>query len=136
MVKVLDPKVLDAAKSHLQGNGYNESVIQSFESELKSKTPIAYQTESGVFEYRNHPVLSFIDPSKSYQEIQVEGQTYLILTGQKIPAGPRKFEESRGLVIRDYQEYLEETLVAKLKSKYPVVINPSIKEETYLALNQ
>ena len=136
MVKIIDPKGLEAAKSHLQGNGYNETIVQSFENQIKSKSPLAYQTESGVFEFRNHPVLNFIDPSKSYQEIKAEGFTYLILTGKRTPAGPRKFEESRGLVIRDYQEYLEETLVSKLKSKYPVVINPSIKEEAYLALNQ
>lgn len=136
VVKILDPKGLDAAKSHLQGNGFNETIIRSFENQIQAKTPLAYQTESGIFEYRNHPVLSLIDTSKSYQEIKADGHTYLILTGQKFPAGPRKFEESRGLVIRDYQEYLEETLVSKLKSKYPVVINSSIKEETYLALNQ
>ena len=136
VVKILDPKGLEGAKSSLQGNGYNESIVQSFESEIKSKSPLAYQTESGVFEFRNHPVLSLIDPSKSYQEVQSEGHTYLVLTGQKFPAGPRKFEESRGLVIRDYQQYLEESLLSKLKAKYPVVINASIKEETYLALNQ
>ena len=136
LVKILDPNSLDAAKAHLAGNGYNESIIQSFESQLKSKSPLAFQTESGVYEYRNHPVLSNLDLNQSFQEIKADGATYLVLTGQKIPAGPRKFEESRGLVIRDYQKHLEETLVAKLKSKYPVVINPSIKEETYLALNQ
>jgi peptidyl-prolyl cis-trans isomerase SurA len=136
IVKVLDPKQLERAKTSLQGNGYNESVINSFESQVKANTPLSFQTESGIFENKNHPVLSRLDPKNNFQEILYQNQTYLVLTGQKFPAGPRKFEESRGLVIRDYQEHLDELLTTKLKSKYPVQINPNVKEETYLALNQ
>lgn len=136
IVKVIDSQQLESAKNMLQNQGYNESTITSFESQAASNNPLAFQTESGVFEINAHPVLSLIDRNKSFQEIVSENQTYLVLTGQKFPAGPRKFEESRGLVIRDYQQYLDETLISKLKSKYPVQVNPTIKEETYLALNQ
>jgi peptidyl-prolyl cis-trans isomerase SurA len=40
------------------------------------------------------------------------------------PAGmQRSFEEARGLVINDYQAYLEEEWIKELKKKYPVKIN-------------
>ncbi|TDQ13735.1 peptidyl-prolyl cis-trans isomerase SurA [Algoriphagus boseongensis] len=136
IVKVIDSQQLESAKNMLQNQGYNESIINSFESQAAANNPLAFQTESGVFEINEHPVLSLMDRNKTFQEIVFENQTYLVLTGQKFPAGPRKFEESRGLVIRDYQQYLDETLISKLKSKYPVQVNPTIKEETYLALNQ
>lgn len=136
VVKVLDPAHAEAARKSLQDNGYSQEVIQKFEADYKANATLAYQTESGVFEYADHPVLSKIDPMLSYQEVQLDGSLYLILIGQKIPAGSRKFEESRGLVVRDYQEYLDKNLIESLKTKYPVQINPQIKEEAFLALNQ
>jgi peptidyl-prolyl cis-trans isomerase SurA len=136
LVKVLDPSQAENARKKLQGNGYNQTLIEGFEADYQANSPLAYQTEWGVFEYPDHPVLSKIDTQLSYQEIQSDGSLYLVLTGQKIPAGPRKFEESRGLVIRDYQEYLDQSLTESLKSKYPIQINPQVKEETFLALNQ
>lgn len=136
VVKVIDSKQLETAKSALRGNGYNEANIRAFETGPKVAHPLAFQTEAGIFEYKDHPILSLADINLNFQEVVIEGETHLILLGQKFPTGPRKFEESRGLVIRDYQEYLDQTLEAKLKSKYPVVVNPNVKEETYLALNQ
>jgi peptidyl-prolyl cis-trans isomerase SurA len=38
----------------------------------------------------------------------------------------RSFEEARGLVINDYQNYLEDQWVAELKSKYPVKVNETV----------
>jgi peptidyl-prolyl cis-trans isomerase SurA len=136
IVKVLDQSQADKARKALQGNGYKPELVQQFEADYKANATLAYQTESGVFEYQDHEVLSKIDLQKPYQEIQHNEALYLVLTGQKFPAGPRKFEESRGLVVRDYQEYLDQTLTATLKSKYPIQINPQVKEETFLALNQ
>lgn len=136
VVQVLDPAQLENARKAIQGKGYNQAVIQDFEANYKANNSLAFQTESGLFEYADHPVLSKIDPQLAYQEIQADGALYLVVTGQKLPAEPRKFEESRGLVIRDYQEHLDNTLIGSLKSKYPVQIDSQVKEETFLALNQ
>lgn len=46
---------------------------------------------------------------------------------KRYPAGQqRSFDESRGLVINDYQTYLEEQWVALLKKKYPVKVNEKV----------
>lgn len=39
---------------------------------------------------------------------------------------PRSFEEAKGLVINDYQNYLEEEWLKKLKEKYPVKVNEKV----------
>lgn len=39
---------------------------------------------------------------------------------------PRSFAEAKGLVINDYQNVVEDKWVAKLKKKYPVVINQAV----------
>jgi peptidyl-prolyl cis-trans isomerase SurA len=38
----------------------------------------------------------------------------------------RNFEDARGYVINDYQQYLENAWVAELRKKYPVVINEAV----------
>jgi peptidyl-prolyl cis-trans isomerase SurA len=136
LVKVLDRNQLENARKSIRGNGYNQELIRDFEANYKANTPLAFQTESGIFEYGDHGILSKINLETPYQEIEVDGILYLVILGQKYSAEPKKFEESRGLVIRDYQEHLDKTLIQALKSKYPIQINPRVKEEAFLALNQ
>jgi len=136
IVKVLDQSQLENARKSLSGNGYNQTMIQAFNANYQANSPLAYQTESGTFEYADHQVLSKVNLEQTYQEIEVEDTLYLVILGQKFPEEARKFEESRGLVIRDYQAYLDQTLIQSLKSKYPIQINPQVKEEAFLALNQ
>ena len=38
----------------------------------------------------------------------------------------RSFEEARGLVINEYQAFLEEKWISELKKKYPVKINEEV----------
>lgn len=136
IIRVLDKTQLESSRKMLENSGYNPLVIENFESQLKANHPLAFQTESGIIEYETHPVLSKADLSKSYQEIQIDGNSFQILLGEKYPAGPRKFEESRGLVIRDYQEYLDQNLTSTLKRKYPVQVNANVKEEAFLSINR
>jgi peptidyl-prolyl cis-trans isomerase SurA len=60
----------------------------------------------------------------------------VIVLGKKFQEEPRKFEESRGLIIRDYQEFLEKNLNEKLKLKYPIQINNTVKEDAFFNLNK
>jgi peptidyl-prolyl cis-trans isomerase SurA len=136
LVRVIDLAKLPDARRIFQSSGFNPSVFQSFESAYKANSPLAYTTEKGIFEYQDHPIISKLNLDLTYQEISLEGSTYLVVLGNKIPAGSRKFEESRGLVIRDYQEFLEKSLNEKLKAKFPVEVNQSVKEQTFVILNK
>ncbi len=136
IVRVIDQTKLETARKALQNSGFNPTSFQNFESSYKTNSPLAFTSESGTFEYQDHPVLSKVNLELPYQEIMVDGSTYLVNLGQKIPSGPREFEESRGLVIRDYQDYLEKTLTQILKGKYPIQVNNTVKEEAFVALNQ
>ncbi|MCE2707233.1 MAG: peptidylprolyl isomerase [Bacteroidota bacterium] len=132
LIKVEDNSKLESARKYLQFKNLEASTLSGFEAAF----PEGFSIESGNFEYEDHPLLSFVDLNKPYQELSQEGNTYLILLGKTSPAGPRLFEESRGLVIRDYQDFLEKSLVDRLLAKYPVVINSVVKEKAFQDLNQ
>lgn len=136
IVKVLDMTQLDAARKLLKEKPLSEELISSFESSYQSTNSLAFQTETGNIEYSENPVLSEADLNVTYQELEVNGQLHIVILGEKTNPGPKKFEETRGLVIRDYQEYLDKSLVESLRKKYPVKINLKAKEETFIALNQ
>jgi peptidyl-prolyl cis-trans isomerase SurA len=136
IIKILDTNQLDPARSEVEGLPLDQELIYKFENGLKANKTLAFQTESGFFEYENHPILSKANPNLPYQEIKSEGITHLVLLGEKIGVGPKKFEDTRGLVIRDYQNHLETKLLENLTKKYPVIINPRVKEEVFASLNQ
>ncbi|MBB6326155.1 peptidyl-prolyl cis-trans isomerase SurA [Algoriphagus iocasae] len=136
VVKVLDITQVDAARNLLKGKEYSQELVESFETEYRTNKPLAYQTENGLIEYKKHLILSQANLNENYQEIEANGHLHLILLGQKSPAGPKKFHETRGLVIKDYQEQLDKALIDELKNKYPVQVNPKAKEEAFISLNQ
>jgi len=136
IVKVLDLTKGEKAKELLANKTLTPELVNSFESYYGENSPLAYQTESGLIAYETDPVLSKANLDLPYQEIEANGHLHLILLGEKIPAGPKEFEETRGLVIRDFQESLEQELVSQLRKRYPVKINNKAKEEAFVSLNQ
>lgn len=136
IVKVLDMNQLDAARKLLEGKPLSDELKTTFENYYQPSNSLAFQTESGNIEYNEHPVLSKADLKLNYQEIEANGHLHLVILGEKTNPEPKKFEETRGLVIRDYQEFLDKTLVESLRKKYPIKVNPKAKEETFIALNQ
>jgi peptidyl-prolyl cis-trans isomerase SurA len=135
LVKINDATKLEVARKALQNKAYDLATFAALEASLTSTSPEAYSIESGTFEYETHPLLSKVDLSKPYQELLHEGNTYLIVLGKALPAGPKKFEEVRGPVIRDYQALLEKELNKRLKAKFPVQVNTAVKEKVFAELN-
>ena len=136
LTKVNDASKLENARKYLQNKGFDTDSFAAFEADYRSNYPDAYATESGTFEYEAHPILSKVDLNKQYQELVIDGTSYVLVVGKVYPPGPRKFEEARGLIIRDYQEFLNQALTKRLKEKYPIQVNAGVKEKAFAALNQ
>ena len=58
------------------------------------------------------------------EKVKPEGKYkgYFVAKGKILPQ-PEELSDVRGLVVSDYQNYLEKIWVKELKSKYPVKIN-------------
>ena len=136
LAKVNDASKLEIARKFLQNKGFDTTSFAAFEADYRSNYPDAYATESGTFEYESHPILSKVDLTKPYQELVIDGISYVLVLGKIYPPGPRKFEEARGMIIRDYQKFLDQSLTQRLKEKYPIQINTAVKEKAFADLNQ
>lgn len=58
------------------------------------------------------------EPSKDYP--------YVFVTGKNLKKTPEDYNDVRGLVTADYQEYLEKEWIAALRAKYPVVVDKKV----------
>lgn len=58
-----------------------------------------------------------------------KGQYVIVNVHDVIPAKPKKIEEVRGIIIADYQNYLEKQWVDALRSKYDIEVNRELLKE-------
>ncbi|TNE79781.1 MAG: hypothetical protein EP332_09845 [Bacteroidetes bacterium] len=57
-----------------------------------------------------------------------DGKYILVHIKEVLPAGPKKLNEVRGIMIGEYQDYLEKSWIQELKAKYPVHVNDAALE--------
>ena len=89
------------------------------------------QADSGRFELGQIPVLDRTNFTEKLLTASVKSEadnstTFAYIIKLYNNREPRNFEDARGFVINDYQEYLEDKWVIELKKKYPVRVNESV----------
>jgi peptidyl-prolyl cis-trans isomerase SurA len=57
--------------------------------------------------------------------------TFVYVVKTYADKAPRNFEDAKGFVINDYQQYLEEKWVQQLKTKYPVKLNEPVLQSCW-----
>jgi peptidyl-prolyl cis-trans isomerase SurA len=57
---------------------------------------------------------------------EVDGKYYVIKVEEILPAGDKSFDEAKGAITSDYQNYLEKVWLEELTKKHPVKINESV----------
>lgn len=122
---------IPSVRRFLSDKKYLPNLSSRLENTFLLNNPLAFTYEEGIFELAQNPILKQVDANKSFHEINRDGKTYFVVLGDKIPSGPKKFEETRGKVIQDYQEYLDKSLVERLQKSYDVQINEEVKRKLY-----
>jgi len=95
------------------------------EQNLNKENQLAIQIREAIIEKGNLPLLEKISWKKGEYTVQEPDRLYYIVVENIYPAQQKKLEEVRGLVVSDYQNYLEQTWIDSLKAKYKVNINES-----------
>ncbi|HSN09981.1 MAG TPA: peptidylprolyl isomerase, partial [Hanamia sp.] len=99
--------------------------------EIVNENPSSIQADSGRFELGQIPVVDRTAFSTGLITLPVINKTDgTVVFAQILKVYPnnqqRSFEDARGLVINDYQNYLEQKWIEQLKNKYPVRVNQKV----------
>lgn len=102
--------------------------------EILSEDPSHVQADSGRYELGQIPVVGRTHFTEGLITLPVINKTDGTAVFAKIiklypDHQQRDFEDSRGLVINDYQNFLEQKWVAQLEKKYPVKVNKKVLQE-------
>lgn len=85
--------------------------------------------DSGSFERKDRAIFSKIPWSAGLHLTEHNGVNYLIQVQKMLPPGPQSFEEARADVITDYQTFLEDSWISKLKRKFGVKVDKKAKKK-------
>jgi peptidyl-prolyl cis-trans isomerase SurA len=100
-------------------------------AELNEDSKLDLAIDSGLYSSEELNLTSVKEMSKAGKsDIEVQNDRYIQAYVLNIEAPRAKtFEESKGKVISDYQEYLEAQWLEDLKLKYPVQVNQTVLDK-------
>ncbi len=95
---------------------------------INKDSQLNLQTESRVFSKAEN---EFVDKSwkqgVSADMVSEKDKKVVIVAVNKIvPPGPKSFQDAKGMVTADYQNYLEKEWLAELRKKYVVTIDKNV----------
>lgn len=128
IIRTSSKAIADEVKMELEKGISLDSVLrkQNRKNALNVNTPITGKFEKGDNIYADLLFSNTIQGKYLLvEDPKVSGNFVLIQIHQFIPEGKKSLNEARGLIISDYQQYLENIWIEELIKKYPIVINNS-----------
>lgn len=123
-----DKETLDKVKKLKKGGLFRKSYTdQELLNEINEKNQEKLTINKDIFQKGENPLIDK-EIWNLKRNIPDDKQFYYI-TGEKIEPEPKKLKEARGQIVSDYQDYLEEQWIKKLRNKYNIQINHSVLNE-------
>ena len=135
--KYIWPASADALIVTANNQQLSETLLSKLKDDVKNWREITSKYESDViadsgrYELSQLPVVDRTNFTKGLFTAPVKNANdgsysfNYIVNMYKEPS-QRSFEDSRGMVISDYQQVLEEKWIAELRKKYPVLVNETV----------
>ncbi len=121
----------ESVRRFLTNKKYKKDLADRLENTFLLDNSLMFTMDEGLYEWEDHPVLSKVEINKDFHEIKINGKSSFILIGERVPPQAKKFEETRGKVIQDYQQFLDKILIQKLKANYIIRIDEDEKKKIY-----
>ena len=136
IVKAIKGQNISKVESWLSTKTLTDSLSTELKNRFLEKNTLLFTVEQKTFEVDNNELLSELDLNQTFHKLHQNEETVLIVLGETLPARQKKYEETRGRLIQDYQQYLETKLITELKQKYTIQVNEDEKEKIYQSLAQ
>lgn len=105
--------------------------------QLNTGDKVEIMINSGIFEEGNEALPKSMKLTEGISDVVKEGDYYFVVKVNRIiPAAPKTLEESKGKVINDYQQFLEQNWVSELKKEFAVDVNQSVFEKVKAQLKK
>ena len=102
----------------------NENILKS----INKDAPLNLQIQTDIFEENENIYIQKSEKKLGLNSDIVldDGSVVLVYVKNKIPATNKDLSDVRGKVISDYQSYLEDQWIKKLRKKYTIKINKDV----------
>lgn len=92
---------------------------------FNTDTTSVIKVEQGLFTQGENAQVDFLAFKRTKPELDKK-YPVVFLNGKVLAKGPESYTDVRGLVISDYQNFLEESWIKSLRAKYKVVVNKEV----------
>ncbi len=104
--------------------------IQEIKDKLNTKDVVNIMLTESTVEISDPTVPKGTKPEEGTSEISQNGEYYYATKVNKvIPETNKSFDECKGKIVNDYQQYLEQNWVNELKKEFKVNVNQSVFEK-------
>jgi peptidyl-prolyl cis-trans isomerase SurA len=113
------------------------ATAEKLEKKVNVKNALALHVRGGSFEQGANAAVDQVEWKKGNTGLVPDGnRTLVVRINEVLEPQNKRLEEVRGVVISDYQKYLESNWIEQLKKDYPVVINEAVKAEVIQELSR
>ena len=115
----------------------SDATIDAIKEKLNTKDMINIMTKQETFEEGNEHFPKNVALKTGVSEVYKDGDFYFVNKVVKtIPAAPKALDETRGRVINDYQQFLEDSWVSDLKNEFKITINQDVFQRLKAAMKK
>lgn len=107
--------------AHVSFNLYSRS-YKALEKTFNKTAPLTLQVTEGLFQKGDNEIVDLVEWKADTSVIERNGRIYMVIISEVQSPRQKRLSETRGMVISDYQEYLEQKWLDELRMKYPVSI--------------
>lgn len=109
-----------------------EEILKSYNSDTNKVVTV----EHHMYLRGESPVIDLIDWKEGLsRNVDTDGTTMFVLVHNVIPPMPKPLKDIRGIVVSDYQNYLEKSWMSGLREKYTCTVNKNVFEQIEKDLN-
>src|SRR5690606_17421840 len=111
--------------------------VEAIKKELNKDAIVNIMIDEGLFEAKSNALPKDYKLAEGVSDIYKEGDYYYVILGKEIvPSATKTLDESRGRVVSDYQQYLEENWLDALKNEFSYKVNNSVLKKVKKQLNK